>query len=139
MQRALCLTAAVWISFVSVAQAGDATGLQLRLIRTVKSTTGGIALCLDPATGQSFSMKIGEKFAGWELRAIHDAEAIFEGTSARAVIRISNPADGVVFTPSPSARTEPTISPTQPTRGPLTPSNGAWMDGDGQLISPPRK
>jgi hypothetical protein len=138
----MAATCAAWIlTFPAVASTdnGGPTTLQLRLIGTIKSANGGIALCLDPATGQSFSLKIGEKFAGWELRSIHDGDAIFENASGRVVIRISSPANGMPFTPPPSVPVVPTPGATQPTPGAITPTKGTWVDGDGQMISPPRK
>jgi hypothetical protein len=140
--RCIAAICAAWVLSCPPVASADKVGpatLQLRLIGTVKSPTGGIALCLDPATGQSFSIKIGEQFAGWELRSIHDADATFENASERAVIRISSPANGMAFTPSPRAPAAPTAAATQPTPGAITPPNGAWVDGDGQVISPPRK
>jgi hypothetical protein len=141
MASRLAYTAAIicaaWI-FVSPGAADDldTTTLQLRLTGTVKTPNGGIAFCIDPATGQPLSIKVGEKFSGWELRSIHDGAATFVNeVSAQATIRISSPVDGraLVVSPSvPASSTVPSVGP-----APLAVPSGRWVDGDGQMISPP--
>ena len=146
IQRPICWLAAVCAASVlataAPARAEDAVpaALQVRLLGTVKSPRGGIALCLDPATGRSFSLKIGEKFAGWNLRSIHDGEAIFvnESSFAQTIIRMSSPANGVIFTPPPRPPAAAAPAPAQPSQALAVPT-GTWKDGDGQMISPPRK
>src|SRR5256885_10699270 len=99
-QRTLCWTAAFCIS-IAVARADDAASPQLRLTGTVRSVDGGIALCLDLATAQPFSLKVGQKFHGWELVAVRAEDAIFARPDppARAVVSIASPARGVIFAP----------------------------------------
>lgn len=135
---AAAIICAAWI-FVSPGAADDldTTTLQVRLTGTVKTPNGGIAFCVDPATGQPLLIKVGEKFSGWELRSIHDGNATFvnEASAAQATIRISSPADGRALAAPPSAPTGSTLSSvTQPP--PVAPP-GRWVDGDGQMISPP--
>src|SRR5438067_1455589 len=142
--RTLCWTAAFCISVVAaVARADDAAGPQLRLIGTVRASDGGIALCLDPATARPFSLKVGQKFHGWELVAVRADDAIFakHDPPARAVVTIASPANRGIFTPPPQS---PVASQSASAKSPQPPQisappKGTWKDGDGQMINPPRK
>lgn len=138
--RGLCWIAVIWISFgLLAAEAGGVDGPQLRLIGTVRGAGGGIAVCLDPATAQPFSLRVGENFNGWELLSVGAERAVFakSGSSTRAIVTIDAPANNAASAPPP----QPPVAAPQPAtvQSPRTsqPRNGTWMDGDGQMIDPP--
>ena len=143
-RRMLCWTAAFWIAAASaVARADDASVPQLRLTGTVRTSGGGIALCLDPATAQPFSLKVGQKFHGWELVAVRAEDAVFakRDPPAQAVVTIASPATRGIFTPPPQsavASQSASAKSPQPPRVSAHPK-GTWKDGDGQMIGPPRR
>jgi hypothetical protein len=138
---ALCAVCAL-AGTVAAETAGRGT-LAWRLLGTVRSASGDIALCFDPATGQSFSLKVGQKFAGWQLRAVEEEDAVFVNDSSdRAVIKISSPAGAAALPRPASPPTAPAPAPVQSQRdnGPAAPQpKETWVDGDGQVISPPKR
>lgn len=119
--------------------------LRLRLLGTIVAPENGIAICLNPATGDAIRLRVGESFEGWVLRLVHGHEATFEKASQHAVLALSSPYEGL-STPLPPQAIGAVASPqspiptAQPVRAPVrAPASGSWMDGDGQMIAPPQK
>jgi hypothetical protein len=144
--RALNRIAAISILYaLSTVELLCADHLPMRLVGTVRGPEGGIAICLDRALGQTFSLKIGERFRGWVLREVRGENAIFEqtGSSARAVVTIESSATGVALAspvlPHVPAAAGPQASPGQAPQASSAPPKGKWVDGDGQVIDPPKR
>ncbi len=144
--HALSRIAAIWALYVlSTVELLCADHLPMRLVGTVRGPAGGIAICLDRTLGQTFSLRIGEQFRGWVLREVRGENAIFEqtGSSARAVVTIESSATGVALVPpvlpQVPAAAAPQASPAQAPQAPSGVPKGKWVDGDGQIIDPPKR
>lgn len=116
--------------------------LTLRLMGTITTAENGIAICLDPATGNTIRLRVGESFEGWVLSYVHGHQAIFTKASQREVIALSTPDDRQNIPLPPTQATNAAAAPqgvvsvVQSARGL---ASGTWMDGDGQMIAPPGK
>lgn len=116
--------------------------LELRLLGIVAADETGLAICFNPATGEAIRLRMGENFEGWVLRSVHGHKAAFEKASQRTVLELTSRDEGqtgplppqqtgAVATPQPQGL----VPPIQPVRAGMQ----TWMDGDGQMIAPPRK
>lgn len=123
--------------------------LGLRLLGTIAGRESGIAICLNLATGAVVSVRTGESFEGWRLDTVRGREARFEKASREAVLALPSPDDPRAPALPPQIL-PPQIAGAQPM--PLSPTNttppaqpvtsrgsGAWMDGDGNMIAPPKR
>jgi general secretion pathway protein N len=120
--------------------AAEPEQLGLRLLGTIAGRDEGIAICLNLATSEVVRVRTGESFEGWNLRTVRGREAMFEKESQQTVLAL----------PSPDDPRQPAAAPPPPIIGaqalPLSPVNalpapvsGAWRDGDGNLIAPPKR
>ena len=119
--------------------------LGLRLLGTIAGRDSGIAICLNPATGDVVRVRTGESFEGWLLRTVHGREATFEKAALRTVLALPSPDDPQ----QPSApqmagalpfSVIPAGGPPQPAAATSSaPVSGTWRDGDGNLIAPPKR
>jgi general secretion pathway protein N len=97
----------------------------LTLIGTIVGETDSVGVFIDQVTHNVIRLKTGEDHAGWLLRSIQGREARF-----RKDLR-----DATLALPAPGA-TEQAVE--LPIGVPVGASQGGtWMDGDGQMISPP--
>jgi general secretion pathway protein N len=92
------------------------------LVGTIVGGRGGIGVFLDQARNV-VRLKTGQDHDGWTLRAVRGREATFD--KDRRTATLSLPAPG---TERPQAAL--------PVGAPM---GGTWMDGDGQMIAPPKK
>jgi general secretion pathway protein N len=139
---------------------------QLSLVGTVIGATGSIGVFTDQATKEIVRLGIGERHDGWILHAIDERAATFERDRREVTLALPGrngieqqgttiPALAAVA-PQPSAsmqaQTVPTVPPPrQPVRPPWmnppqragsrtalqNPPAATWLDGDGQMVSPP--
>jgi hypothetical protein len=115
--------------------------IPLRLLGTITSAKNGIAICLNQATTEVVRLRTGENFEGWVLRDVHAREAVFEKTSLRTVLALPSPDEAQAQPPPPPPAAPAQALPAnagaqQPPTG--AQQSGTWMDGDGNLIAPPR-
>jgi general secretion pathway protein N len=97
----------------------------LTLLGTIVGATEGIGIFYDDATREVVRLKTGEEHAGWRLRSIQGREAIFR----------KNLRDVTLALPAPGTTEQ---GAQHPIAGPgLASSKNSWMDGDGQMITPP--
>jgi hypothetical protein len=122
--------------------------LSLRLLGTITGRDNGIAICLNLATSEVVRVRTGESFEGWRLRAVRGREATFEKAARQAVLALPSPDDqrppalppqiaGGQPLPLPLPSTN-TALPAQPAAV-TSRASGAWMDGDGNMIAPPKR
>jgi len=107
-----------------VARPGEPDHPELTLVGTVVSAHEGIAIFVDQASKTVIRLRTGQDYDGWTLRAIHERDTVFENTQHEAILAL--PARS---TTGPAAN-----GGASPARAP---PSGTWMDGDGQIISPP--
>jgi len=116
-----------------------ADGPRLQLIGTVQAPHGGLVICRDPSTGQTFSLKNGGSFDGWTLTAVGRDDATFERAFVSARLYVSSPA-GQTFAPVVPAAPRPAAPTPPPTSGqPASAPPGKFLDGDGRIIDPPKR
>ena len=98
----------------------------LTLLGTVTGETEGIGIFVDQATSSIVRLKTGQDHAGWRLLSIRGREANFEKDNRSATLLLPPPGAAAQAAGSlPAAVTE------------AARSGDTWMDGDGQMISPP--
>ena len=116
----------------------------LTIVGTIVSASDGIAVFIDQATNGVIRLHTGQDHDGWVLRSVRGREAMFEKADRNATLAL--PAPGALVGQAPGAPiggptlASQTMQPVQPTLPlPVAPQAGnTWMDGDGQLIAPPR-
>lgn len=97
----------------------------LTLVGTIVGTHEGIGIFVDQSSNNIIRLTTEQDFQGWTLRAVHERDAVFEKSQSQAILVL----------PARSATDQPATAAAN--RAAATPS-GVWMDGDGQMISPPR-
>jgi general secretion pathway protein N len=98
----------------------------LSIVGTIVGGPDGIGVFIDEATRGVIRLKTGQVHDGWVLRSIEGREARFEKDRRKATLTL----------PPPGAD--------QTAQAPLAAPAGAqggntWVDGDGQLIAPPKR
>ena len=97
----------------------------LTLLGTVAGKTEGFGIFIDDTTKSVVRLKTGEGHAGWILQSVRGREVTFDKDRITATLSL----------PAPGA--EQAVRP-MPTSTASLPGGGeGWMDGDGQIISPP--
>jgi general secretion pathway protein N len=106
----------------------------LSLVGTIVGENEGIGIFLEQASNKVVRLKTGQSHSGWSLRAVRGREAIFDKDKLTATLALPAPGAAPVAQPGVPvpAGTQPSLST------PIAAQPGAtWMDGDGQMISPP--
>lgn len=99
---------------------------QLTLVGTIVGRTVSIGIFVDRIAKSVIRLKLGQQHDGWSLRAVQDREALFEKDQREVTLALP-PRNS-----SESSETSiPGLLPVAVRAG------DTWMDGDGQLISPP--
>lgn len=120
----------------------------LTIVGTIVSTRDGIGVFIDQATNEVVRIHTGQEHGGWVLRSVHGREASFEknertstlalpapgetpaaGAAAPALAGMGRPVQARLPVAAPVAATVP--APALPQAG------NTWMDGDGNMITPP--
>jgi hypothetical protein len=97
----------------------------LALTGTVVGEFEGVGVFLDQGTNDFIRLKTGQDHHGWILRSVREREATFERDDLTATLSL------------PAAGAEQASQPALPHIAGLQPAGNSWMDGDGQMISPP--
>jgi general secretion pathway protein N len=97
----------------------------LSLVGTIVGKTESIGVFVDGVTQEVVRLRTGQDHAGWTLRSVQGREAAFEKGAQTATLAL----------PPPGAEQagQPLLSSAETLAG------GGWMDGDGQIISPPKR
>jgi len=118
----------------------------LTIVGTIVSASDGIAVFIDQASNDVIRMHTGQDHDGWVLRSVHGREASFEKNQKTSTLALPAPGE------PPAAATAPSLAsmsgrPVQPAPPVPTPAAAAapvpaqagntWMDGDGNMITPP--
>lgn len=117
----------------------------LTIVGTVVSASDGIGLFIDQATNDVIRMHTGQDHDGWVLRSVHGREASFEKNERKSTLALPAPgeAPAAATAPSLAAASAQPARPTLPVAPPPAASAPAqagntWMDGDGNMIQPPK-
>lgn len=97
----------------------------LTLVGTVVGTHEGIGIFVDQSSKNVIRLTTDQDYHGWRLRAVHERDAVFERSQREAILAL----------PARSAPDQPANVVANPVAASYS---GAWMDGDGQMISSPR-
>jgi hypothetical protein len=115
------------------AQAAEAP--PLTVIGTIRAPDVGIVLCRDLG-GNFVSLSVGTSFAGWTLKSVTMDRAIFERASETVTLKLTGaPQRPVIAQP---ATAPPYAQPNGSTPSTAAIPKGRWVDGDGQIIDPPK-
>jgi general secretion pathway protein N len=101
----------------------------LSIVGTIVGETAGIGVFIDEATHDVIRLKTGQDHDGWVLRSIQGRDAVFEKDRRKATLTLPVPG-GEQTAQAPSA------APGAPAAARV---GNTWTDGDGQLITPPRR
>jgi len=99
----------------------------LTLVGTVVGGREGIAIFVDQASKAVIRLRVGEGHDGWTLHAVRERDVVFDSSRREATLAL----------PARSAKDQPVTAAATATPAQVLPS-GTWMDGDGQLVSPPK-
>jgi len=108
-------------------QAGEPDHPLLQLVGTIAGNSAGIGVFLDESTKDVVRLRVGETFGGWTLRSVRRRETVFDKGAQSALLSLPTPEENPSQTPAPQTASIP-IQPQ---------GAGTWVDGDGQMISPP--
>ena len=97
----------------------------LTLVGTVVGGRNSIGIFVDQASKNVIRLRIGQDRDGWTLRAIHKRDAVFDDRRRKAILAL--PATGLKGNAANFAANPTQALPT-----------GTWVDGDGQLTTPPK-
>jgi general secretion pathway protein N len=124
-----------------VAKAPEPDRPLLTIVGTIVGGGDAMAVFIEQATNNVIRLHTGQDHDGWVLRAVHGREATFEKKERLSTLAL----------PAPGATTNvPTLAGTgQPIQAGLglplpapTPAaaqaGNTWMDGDGNMITPPK-
>jgi hypothetical protein len=110
----------------------------LTVVGTIVGETEGIGVFIDDATKDVIRLHTGQDHDGWVLRSVQGRETVFERKDRTAKLALpalpangSGPGPGSTPAPNqPGQASAPVPAAAQP--------GNTWMDGDGQLITPPK-
>jgi len=116
----------------------------LTIVGTVVSASDGIGLFIDQATNEVIRIHTGQDHQGWVLRSVHGREASFEKNERTSTLALPAPGETPAAAPSLAGTARP-VQPTLPSPAttasvpPAAPAQAGntWMDGDGNMITPP--
>jgi hypothetical protein len=114
----------------------------LTIVGTIVGESDSIGVFINQANNEVIRIHAGQDHDGWVLRAVHGREARFEKNERSSTLAL--PAPGAMPGPSPALA----AAPGQPVQAALpiplpTPASApaqagnTWVDGDGNLITPP--
>ena len=121
----------------------------LTIVGTIVSASDGIGVFIDQASNEVVRIHTGQQHAGWVLRSVHGREASFEKNERKSTLALPAPGEtpAAGATPAlagmgrPAPGSLPVAAPAAapvpvPASAPAQAGN-TWMDGDGNLITPP--
>jgi hypothetical protein len=104
----------------------------LTIVGTVVGGSDGIGVFIDQAKNDIIRLHTGQDHDGWVLRSVHGREATFEKNDRNATLALPPPGG----LPGPPAEPNQPVQAAFPLPAAAQPGN-TWVDGDGQLITPP--
>jgi len=121
----------------------------LTIVGTVVSESDGIGLFIDQHTNEVVRIHTGQNHDGWLLRSVHGREASFEKNERTSTLALPTPGEtpaaaapslaglpGRPVQPGPPVPAPAATTASVPAAAPAQPGN-TWMDGDGNMITPP--
>jgi general secretion pathway protein N len=111
----------------------------LTVVGTIIGETEGIGVFIDQATNDIIRLHTGQDHDGWILRSVRGRQTVFEKDDQTATLAL--PAPDAPTGPAPVPANQPTASIPVPAAASPIPAaaqaGNTWVDGDGQLITPP--
>ena len=120
----------------------------LTIVGTVVSENDGIGVFVDQATNEVIRLHTGQDHDGWVLRSVEGREARFEKKDRSSTLALPAPgappgpaAPGLASMPGRPAQPAlpiPTAGATPAPTPAAAQAGNTWMDGDGNMITPPK-
>lgn len=129
---------------VAVAKPPEPDHPLLTIVGTIVGSSDAIGVFVEQASNNIIRLHTGQDHDGWVLRSVHGREAMFEKNERHATLALPVPgAPPAAPTLAGTGQPIPTGAPDQPAQAALpAPAAGAsgntWMDGDGNMIAPPK-
>jgi general secretion pathway protein N len=121
----------------------------LTIVGTVVSASDSIGVFIDQASNEVVRIHTGQEHGGWVLRSVHGREASFEKNERKSTLALPAPGETPAAGPAPALAgmgrqvpaplpvAAPAAAPVpMPANAPAQAGN-TWMDGDGNMITPP--
>jgi len=118
----------------------------LTIVGTIVSASEGIGLFIDQTTNEVIRIHTGQEHGGWMLRSVHGREANFEKKELTSTLALPAPSATSAAAPTLAGMGQPVPTPLPVAAQAPAPAPGApapqvgntWMDGDGNMITPPK-
>jgi len=121
----------------------------LTIVGTIVGGNDALGVFVDQGTNDIIRLHTGQDHGGWVLRSVQGREAIFEKNSRNATLALPAPgalpaAGAPIGGPTLASQTAQPVQPRLPAApGPAqapapAQAGNTWVDGDGQLIAPPK-
>lgn len=114
----------------------------LTIVGTIVSDSDGIGVFVDQTNNEVIRMHTGQDRDGWVLRSVHGRAAEFEKNERTSTLALPAPGETPGPAPSLAAAAGRPVTPTLPVPTPAVATapaqaGNSWMDGDGNMITPP--
>jgi len=114
----------------------------LTIVGTIVGGSDAIAVFIDQTTNNVIRIHAGQDHDGWILRSVHGREAFFEKDERKATLALPAPgalpgSTGVPGQPMLAGTSVP-VQTALPAPAGAPQVGNTWVDGDGNLIAPPR-
>jgi general secretion pathway protein N len=115
----------------------------LTIVGTIVGGSDAIGVFVDQATNNVIRIHAGQDHDGWVLRTVQGREAFFEKDERKATLALPAPgampgSTGVPGQPMLAGTSVPVQSAVAAPAAGVPPAGNTWVDGDGNLIAPPR-
>jgi general secretion pathway protein N len=108
----------------------------LTIVGTIVGVSDSIAVFINQATNEVIRIHTGQDHDGWVLRGVHGREATFEKNERSSTLALPAPGATPGPPPAPGQPVQAALPLPTPVSAPAQAGN-TWMDGDGNMITPP--
>lgn len=118
----------------------------LTIVGTIVGESDAIGVFVNQSTNEVIRIHTGQAHDGWVLRSVHGREASFEKNEHAAILALPAPgaspgSPGVPSQPTLAGQTSVPVQAALPLPAPaagVPQAGNTWMDGDGNMITPPK-
>jgi general secretion pathway protein N len=113
----------------------------LTIVGTIVGGNDAIGVFVEQASNNVIRIHAGQDHDGWVLRSVHGREAMFEKDTRKATLALPAPGEmpgptAVAGQPVPAAPAQAALPLPAPAAG-VPQAGNTWVDGDGNMITPP--
>jgi hypothetical protein len=113
----------------------------LTIVGTIVGGNDAIGVFIEQATNNVIRIHAGQAHDGWVLRSVHGRETSFEKGERSAILALPAPGATPVSPGTPGQPVQaglPLPAPTPVSAPGAAQAGNTWMDGDGNMITPPK-